>query len=162
MAFNAYIKIGDIEGGSQDKGHRGEIDVLSFSWGVASAGRRRRPRVEDFTIVKYVDKASPLLLEGICEGQVYKSAVFTAESVGDQSQALFKFFFDDVMLTGLNPAGQAGDATPVESVSLNFTRVEYEVYDQRGGGVRRGSCEQPSQGRLGAAEPEEPEQPAQR
>jgi type VI secretion system secreted protein Hcp len=151
MAFDAFLKLDGIPGDSMDKAHKGEINVLSFSWGVTTAGRRRRPQVEDFTVVKQVDSASPLLLEAICEGQVIKSAVFSVEKVGDQSQAIFKFYFDDLMVTSLSPAGQSGDQVPVESLSLNFRSVDYEVYSQNRdgstGAVRKGSCDQPSRGR---------------
>jgi len=38
MAFDAFLKIEGIEGDSQQKGHPGEIEVASFSWGETSSG----------------------------------------------------------------------------------------------------------------------------
>ena len=46
-AFDYFLKLDGIPGESIDDKHKGEIDVLSWSWGesqraAASAGRRRR------------------------------------------------------------------------------------------------------------------------
>src|SRR5690242_17973182 len=37
MAADIFAKIGDIKGESADDKHKGEIEVLSFSWGVNNA-----------------------------------------------------------------------------------------------------------------------------
>ena len=38
MATDIFAKIGDIKGESLDSKHKNEIEVLSFSWGVANSG----------------------------------------------------------------------------------------------------------------------------
>ena len=38
MASDIFAKIGDIKGESADSKHKGEIDILSFSWGVTNSG----------------------------------------------------------------------------------------------------------------------------
>src|SRR4029077_4428939 len=69
-ATDLFAKIGDIKGESTDDKHRGEIDVLAWSWGVngAIAGDKKNPGVpacgEPLSIDKSVDKASPLLVTG--------------------------------------------------------------------------------------------------
>ena len=40
MASDIFAKIGDIKGESLDDKHKDEIEVLSWSWGVANAGPR--------------------------------------------------------------------------------------------------------------------------
>jgi hypothetical protein len=37
MASDIFAKIGDIKGESADDKHKGEIEVLSFSWGVSNS-----------------------------------------------------------------------------------------------------------------------------
>ena len=49
MAVDVFLKLGDVKGESKDSKHEGEIDVLSWSWGVSQTGtmslwRRRRRR----------------------------------------------------------------------------------------------------------------------
>ena len=38
MATDIFAKLGDIKGESADAKHKDEIEVLSFSWGVANSG----------------------------------------------------------------------------------------------------------------------------
>jgi len=38
MASDIFAKIGDIKGESPDDKHKGEIEVLSWSWGVTQSG----------------------------------------------------------------------------------------------------------------------------
>ena len=38
MAVDVFLKLGDIKGESKDAKHAGEIDVLSWSWGVSQTG----------------------------------------------------------------------------------------------------------------------------
>lgn len=47
---DGFLKIDGIKGESKDKGHEGEIEILSFS-----------ARGRDFHFVKKIDKASPIL-----------------------------------------------------------------------------------------------------
>ena len=48
MASDIFAKLGDIKGESLDDKHKDEIEILSWSWGVANAvvisGGRRRHR----------------------------------------------------------------------------------------------------------------------
>ena len=38
MATDIFAKLGDFKGESADAKHKDEIEVLSFSWGVAASG----------------------------------------------------------------------------------------------------------------------------
>ena len=38
MAFDAFLKIDGIDGESLDKNHKDEIEIDSYSWGVANTG----------------------------------------------------------------------------------------------------------------------------
>jgi type VI secretion system secreted protein Hcp len=68
MAVDCFLKIDGVPGESADEKHKDWIEVLSFSHGVAatSSAASRLPtgkiRHQDFTVVKAVDKASPLLV----------------------------------------------------------------------------------------------------
>jgi type VI secretion system secreted protein Hcp len=75
----AYIKFAGVDGEAQDKDHKGWSDILSFNQGVHQPGggatgpTRRRGDVvlDDVTVVKELDKASPKLAESVCKGKVY-------------------------------------------------------------------------------------------
>src|SRR5258708_32619200 len=97
MAFDAFLKIEGIPGESRDLKHKDEIEVLSFSWGVtqpqqATQARLRpgRADVQDFSIVKLLDKASPLLFVAACPGDHSQEAVLTARKRAKRPLAFYK------------------------------------------------------------------------
>jgi type VI secretion system secreted protein Hcp len=38
MAVDMFLKLDGIDGESEDDAHKGEIDVLAFSWGMTQSG----------------------------------------------------------------------------------------------------------------------------
>jgi type VI secretion system secreted protein Hcp len=140
MAFDAFIKIGDIKGESLDAKHKDEIEVLSFSWGVIQGSQQGgratgraagRADVQDFTIVKRLDKASPLLFAAACHGDHFTEAIFTARKVGEVAVEFYKITMSDVLISSVRPGGSAGSETlPLEEVSLNFGALKIEFTPQ--------------------------------
>lgn len=140
MALNAYLKIDGIEGASTVKGHKGEIDVLAFSWGIsnpatAGGGGAGKPQVSDFSFSKEIAKDSPELFVSVCQGEHHKEAVLTVEGVGSDprgiSKSFYKVVFNEVLISSVSISGSDG-GVPTENVSLNFAKVEIEYRDQKG------------------------------
>jgi type VI secretion system secreted protein Hcp len=146
MAFDAFLKIGDIKGESTDVKHKDEIDVLSFSFGISRKNDKGRANLHDFTIVKHVDSASPALFDAACQGDpVRGNTTFSARKAGKDQQEFLIFRMNDVVITSIDHSGTAGpDGLPMESVSLDFRTVEITVVrqDSRGGpgGVVTSEC----------------------
>jgi type VI secretion system secreted protein Hcp len=136
MAFDAFIKIGNIKGESTDLKHKDEIEVLSFSWGVIQPSQQGgraagRADVQDFTIVKRLDKSSPLLFAAACHGDHFNEATFTARKAGGTAVEFYKVTMSDVLVSSVRPGGSAGSETlPLEEVSLNFGALKIEVTPQ--------------------------------
>lgn len=66
-----YMKIGEIEGGSKDSGHKKWIDLLSYSHPISSSDTSLHSKSgssEPFVIVKYWDESSPELAEALVDG----------------------------------------------------------------------------------------------
>ena len=149
MAFDAFLKLDGIPGESADHKHKGEIEVLSFSWGIsntlsigsatggAGAGKTT---VQDFSIVKMIDQSSPVLFQKCCEGSNLGNGLFT---LVDRQTGLgfYKIQFENVLISSLQPAGSAGGQAPMESLSLNFTRVEISSSDTRGNTTNTIMCD---------------------
>jgi type VI secretion system secreted protein Hcp len=137
MAFDAFLKIGDIKGESQDSKHKDEIDVLSFNFGISRKNEKGRPNHHDFSIVKRVDIASPALFDAACQGDpVRGTTTFTARKQGDVPLEFLKIKMEDVIITSIEHSGTAGpDGLPMESVSLDFRSLEITAVrqDSRGG-----------------------------
>jgi type VI secretion system secreted protein Hcp len=144
----AYIKIGDIKGESMDRGHRGEIDVLSWSWGMSQSGQRatagrggnrNAPRsgsgVGDLSFTKHIDKASPKLQQYCNSGEHIPVIVLTLPR--GRSQEFMTYELKNVKVTSCT-AGSSG-AVPTEDFSLNFEEIKV-TYDKQGkdGATQRG------------------------
>ncbi len=146
MPFDAFLKIEGIPGESRDVKHKDEIEVLSFSWGVtqpqqATQARLRpgRADVQDFTIVKGLDKASPLLFVAACHGDHFKEAIFTARKAGKEPLEFYKVTMTDVLISSVSPGGSAGgEALPLEEVRLNFGALTIEFTSQNADGSAGG------------------------
>ena len=142
MALNAYLKIDGIAGASTASKHKDEIEVLSFSWQIknsatapGSGGGSGKATVSDFSFTKDVAKDSPELFVSVCTGEHHKNAVLTVEGISSTakggSQSFYKVTFEDVLISGVSLGGQS-DSVPLETVSLNFSKVKIEFRDASG------------------------------
>ncbi len=148
MAVDYFLKLGDIPGESQDKLHKGEIDVISFSWNV-SRNQGPRARVTDFQIVKAVDAASPLLFQSACQGASPGTATFVARKAGGREPVEFlKITMKEVIITSVTPS--SGSDVPLETVGLGFRSAEMQVTSLRADGspgpTVTGTCDSASCG----------------
>jgi type VI secretion system secreted protein Hcp len=137
MAANMCIKIGTIPGESGTGGHAGEIDVLSWHWGltqsasshVGSGAGSGTADVHDLTITKYVDKASPTLLQQCFYGCDQKEAVLTVIKASGEDGPL-DFVKMTMSGTVFISSVETGDSLPndayKETVTLNFSEVKFE------------------------------------
>jgi type VI secretion system secreted protein Hcp len=138
MATDIFAKIGDIKGESLDAKHKDEIEVLSFSWGVANSGSAApgggggagKATFQDLSIVHGIDKATPELLKACATGLHIKDATITHRKAGKGQQEYLIIKLNDVTITAVSHAG-AEDQPYAESVSLKFAKVDLEYKPQR-------------------------------
>ena len=108
-AVDIFAKFGDIKGESTDDKHKDQIDVLSWSWGVASARKRVTPCALEMTIEKYVDVATPSLMRRAALGQVMPSAQLAVRKAGVGASDFLVISMSDVIVTSVAPGGSTGD-----------------------------------------------------
>lgn len=133
-----FIKIDGIKGEARDAKHKGEIDVESFSWGVSQTGTMHKGggggagkvKVQDLTFLHRTDTATPLLLLACCNGQHIKDALLTARKAGEEPVEYLKIKMTDVLITSVTPSGDGSQDHTLESVSLNFSKLEIEFTPQ--------------------------------
>jgi type VI secretion system secreted protein Hcp len=135
-----FLKIDGIEGESQDSKHKNEIELMSWSWGQAQMGTgvagggsgAGKVAMQDFQITKKVDKASPKLMLGCANGDHFKSAILIARKAGKDQQEYVKYTLSEVLISSFQTSGSAGsDVVPIDQVSLNFSKIEFEYKPQK-------------------------------
>ena len=132
MAVNAYLYVDGVEGPSTSR--TGCIDVLSFSWGVSqtavygagASGKEAKAGRADFSnlsIMKVLDKTSPLLCDHCASGDVLKKVYLLYDKpVGDKQAPYFRIWIKDALITSVQLSGS--NENPTESVSFAFQAVE--------------------------------------
>jgi type VI secretion system secreted protein Hcp len=140
-AVDYFLKIDGIPGESQDARHKGEIELVSFSWGetqsappAGSGGGAGKVHMQDLHVVMRVSKASPQLLLACASGQHLKSAVLTARRSGGQQQEFLVFRFNDLLVSSYVIGGAADQAAPLDQVSFNFGQIVVEYRPQKADG----------------------------
>jgi type VI secretion system secreted protein Hcp len=140
VAADIFAKIGDIKGESLDDKHKGEIEVLSWSWGVSNGakvtkggGGSGKAKFQDLSFTHKIDKASPLLLKGCATGQHLKEATITRRKAGKGQQEFLVIKMSDVLITAVSDADSIEDGN-AETVSLAFAKVDLEYRPQKSDG----------------------------
>ncbi len=159
--FDAFLKIDGIKGESADAKHKGEIDIMSFSWGLSQTGVSAtgggggagKVSVHDFVITKKTDAASPLLFLNCANGAHIKEASFVVRKAGGEQLEYLKIKLTDVLVSSYRPASESEligllqpaaaaqkttDEIPLEHVSFNFAKVEYSYQPQGADGKAQG------------------------
>lgn len=135
MAADIFLKIDGIEGESTDRFHKGEIEVLSYSWGLTNTGSNPsgggggtgKPVPQDFQFTHLVDKASAKLLLNCCNGRHISSALLSVRKSGREALDYIKYKLSDVVVSSVAPRflkEDQGDA-PIEQFALNFSKIEF-------------------------------------
>ena len=139
MASDIFAKIGDIKGESPDDKHKGEIEVLSWSWGVTQSGTMAhgggggegKANFNDFNFTHHIDKASPVLLKACATGEHIKEATITVRKAGKGQQEFLIIKMNDILITGVAPSGAGDGAATAEHVALQFAKVDLEYKPQK-------------------------------
>jgi len=137
MAADIFAKIGDIKGESIDDKHKDEVEVLSWSWGVSTAGPEAqgsagstggagKANFTDFSFTHHVDKASPALFKMCATGEHIKEATITARKSGKGQQEFLIIKMSDVIVTSVHSGGGADTGATAEHVALQFAKVDLE------------------------------------
>lgn len=144
-----YLKIetdraGHIKGGSVDPEHVGEIDVVEWSWGMASrheAGGFQptgRVQIQPVRFVKRADPASTGLMSALRNNDRIKKAVLTMrKSGGPKPVDYFKVTLEKGRVLSYEVSSQRderGVPSLMEVVTLGFTRITVDYRGQESAG----------------------------
>jgi type VI secretion system secreted protein Hcp len=146
-----FLKLDGVTGESTDDKHKGEIDLESFSWGVANQGTAGygggqgagKAIAQDLQCTKKTDKASPTLFIACATGQHFKDALVTVRKAGGQQLEYLKYKLEGVMVTSFQAMGAPGGNGLVhESFALNYAKLEMVYKEQKADGTLGGETKQ--------------------
>jgi type VI secretion system secreted protein Hcp len=134
-----YVKIDGVEGDVTAAGHEGWINCDSMSWGVSraignptgSAKEREStaPMVQDVSLSKAMDSATPLLFQEACVGKSKPVEIHLVQTGADQLDSYMEYKLTNALVSSYSLS--SGGDRPMENFSLNFTKIEskYTPFD---------------------------------
>ena len=130
-----YMQYGTIQGDVTASGHEHWIEVDSFQWGIGrsisspTGGTANReasvPSVSEIKITKPTDSSSPLLFKEALNGEGQTVVIdFVKTGPNGQQTVYLEFTLTNTLVSGFSMS--SGGDRPTESLSLNFTKVQYK------------------------------------
>ena len=148
MAFDAFVQIDGIAGESTDHQHPGWIEALAvgtqvrqtISSTVSSAGgaTAERANFDTFNFSKFVDKATPLLMQACASGTVVKQIQVELYRAGPERVKYMAYTLTNSIIKSVfTNSGDPKNGFPVDLVKISYGKIQWRYTQQRrqGGGV---------------------------
>jgi type VI secretion system secreted protein Hcp len=141
MAVDFFLKLDGISGESVDDKHKDWIHVHSWNWGgsqvssVAGTGGSGAGKADlsDFSVLKYLDKASTPLFKCLAQGTHIKTGRLEAIKSGAAGKPFLAVDFQELFVTSQNFS--ASDEIPKESISFSYNQIKVEYSQQNEQGI---------------------------
>jgi type VI secretion system secreted protein Hcp len=140
-----YVKYDGVKGTATAKGHEGSkgwIELQSFQWGVGRGismavgrGANREasaPSVSEVVVTKLHDESSPDFTRESLTGDGKKVVVHFVKTGENELLPYLEITLENTLVSGYSIS--SGGDRPMESLSLNFTKIEYKAIagDEKG------------------------------
>lgn len=147
MAVAFYLKLTDVTGECQVSGYEKQIDIMSWNWGMAQpssahaaggAGGPGKVSVQSLSLSKWVDRASPILMQFCAKGKHIQEGVLTACKMGGEDDAIvfYTITMEEVFVSNVMAGGSEGSDGLTEQVGLDFAKVRVKYYIQEETGAK--------------------------
>jgi type VI secretion system secreted protein Hcp len=141
---DAFLKLDGIRGESQDSRHKGEIEVLNWSWSLTNSGSAHygagmgagKVQIGDVHLLKRVDTATPSLMKACTTGQHISTGTLTVRKAGGTALEYFKIELTGILISSVRPASDPNSPYLQEDIALNFAtfKCTYTPQDDKGAG----------------------------
>lgn len=143
-AVDYFLKLKGIEGESAVDGHKNEIQIDSFSFGVSNSGSGHtggghgtgKATFQDLHCTTKYGKQSAKLFLTCATGEHIPDGLITARKAGGKQEVYLTIKLTDILVSSYQVGGSGhGDSVPTDQFSLNFAKmqIEYKGQDQKGG-----------------------------
>ncbi len=142
MIADMFLKLAGVTGEAQDADHKGEIQVVSWSWGMqapvaAVTGQATgKAAMSELLITKKVDQATPTLMQFLKQHKPLPTAKLTVRKAGTTPLEYFRIELEQVRITGLTT--DSHDSELVEKLKLGFQKVTVTYIPQQSGTGAKG------------------------
>jgi len=128
-------KAGAIKGESLDDVHGGEIDVVSWSWGLEAApvymgGGLRKANARELKITKRVDTASTALMAALRHNELITKAVLTVRKAGKTPLEYLIITIENGRVTEVALNSEPDGPQLTEQVRFSFNKITVEYKGQ--------------------------------
>jgi type VI secretion system secreted protein Hcp len=140
---------GPIKGESQDDVHKGEIEVLGWSWGMQgkpSLGggmAASKASMHDLKVLKRVDCSSTALMSALRTNEPIQKAVLTLRKAGSTHLEFLKVIIEQgrVMSIDIEAGDRGGSPELLERISFSFNKITVEYVPQGKDGLALGATQ---------------------
>ena len=129
-----YVQYGTIKGNVTEKGHTEWVEVGSFQYGVgrgigspvgkAANREASAPSISEITVSKEMDKSSFAWMQEALKGKGVVCTIHFCSVDADQLRMYAEYKLENCMISGYSV--NSGGDRPSESISINFTKIEYK------------------------------------
>jgi type VI secretion system secreted protein Hcp len=135
-AVEFFLKLDGITGEATNADHKGQIEVLSFTFGVSQTGNNQsgggggagKAQFSDLTVTKPLDSASPSLMLACSKGTHLHKAelhIVATNSDGFAARGDFAIYqMSDITIDAVRQMGDEHAGRPMEEISINFGRLD--------------------------------------
>jgi type VI secretion system secreted protein Hcp len=134
---DTFLQLAGIKGESTDAKYKDQIEILSFTQSfinnsegsVGGGGGAGKVQCGAITLMKSIDKSSPLLLKTVATGQHVKDGTITfvsSERMGGSPAAYYSIRLTDVLVTELSQTDAQDPNRIFEKLVLNASTYEFK------------------------------------
>ena len=136
-----YLKYGSLKGAVTNSNYKDWIEIASYSWGfsvavqtTAGAGGNRlssgKVTPGDLHLVKRQDDTTAQFMLQSLQGKNTESATLAVTvQASDGGEAKYiEYVMDNVICSSFSTSGQNGGGEPMENITLNFTKVQFNQF----------------------------------
>ncbi len=145
MTVDMFLKLAGIAGESQDAQHKGEIDILGWSWGVAEAQATSggssgvaggKPSFRQLSVQKLLDLSSAPLLAAVAKGSHIATGALTIVRTGAAPETFLVLNMKDIAIASVNMAESETENRPTETIALIFGQIDFEYTEFLANGAK--------------------------
>ena len=140
MSIDCHLKLEGVKGESTHAKHKDEIQLHSWSWGIANASNSSgggmavgKVTAQDLHITKKFDSSSANISKNCASGKHFKDATISMSMAGGKQEDFLVIKLKEVFISS-HQVGASTGGEVTDSVSLSYADIEYAYKPQKADG----------------------------